>query len=160
MRKRKQLINWLFEKSQVIYTKWFKTNQPWGICKEDLLKYPNDSFGKYLGLFLQQNNFDLIPKVERHDCYHVITGYGITVEEEIAQQYLCYGNGKRSLYLFGVIILGTLILPEYLKFYLDSYKIGKKANTFHNLDFKGLLNISLVDLQFTIFSSMHLKSIK
>ena len=160
MKKRKQFISWLFEVSQHVYTKYFKKNEPWGIVKSDLLEYPKESFGKHLGTFLETNNFEMIPKVERHDAYHVITGYSTKVEDEIAQQYLCFGNGKRSIYLFGVIIIGTLILPDYLSFYLKSYKIGRKANIFHNLDFKKLLDTPFQDLQSFIFSKRLITNLK
>ena len=157
---RKKLIIWLFEKSQIIYTNYFKRNKPWGLTKSDLLKYPKNSFGKQLGKFLEKNDFDLIPKVERHDAYHVLTGFNTKVEDEIAQQYLCFGNGKCSPYLFGVIILGTIILPEYLNYYLKSYRIGKSANTFYNLDFKRLLNIPFKDLQSSIFTKSQIYNLK
>ena len=156
MKSRKKIIVWMFEKSQKVYTKYIKKNEPWNINKSDLLCLPDESFGKQLGEFLVDNDFDLIPKAERHDAYHVLTGYSTKVEDEIAQQYLCYGNGKRSIYLYGVITIGTLILPEYLGYYLKSYKIGKSANLFHHLDFKSLLKTPLLDLQSCIFSKSHI----
>ena len=158
MKKRKKIIIWLFEKSQKIYTKYIKKNEPWNINKSDLLHYPEESFGRHMGMFLVDNEFDLIPKAERHDAYHVLTGYDTKVEDEIAQQYLCYGNGKRSIYLYGVITIGTVILPDYMSYYIKSYKIGKNANHFYNLDFKNLLNIPLIDLQSCIFSKSHINN--
>ena len=160
MNKRKKLIAWLFEQSQIIYIKYIKKNKPWGLTKFDLLKYSTDSFGYQLGMFLDEHNFDLIPKVERHDAYHILTGFSTKVQDEIAQQYLCFANGKRSLYLFGVIILGTIILPDYLDYYIKSYKIGKAANMFYNLNFKGLLHIPFKDLQSSIFTTTQIHELK
>lgn len=157
---RKKLIEWLFEKSQKIYTNLFKKHEPWGIYKEELLTYPDDSFGKHLGLFLQKNNFELIAKVERHDAYHTLTGYGTNVEDEIALQCLCYGNGKRSIYLYGAVILGVIILPEYFKYYYDAYCIGKNANSFHHYDYKKLLKISIYKFRQTIFSTEQINNLK
>ena len=154
-KQRKQLIAWLFKVTQHIYTTYFKTNTPWNIKKEQLLEYSTSSFGYHLGLFLDSNGFELIPKVERHDAYHVMTGYNSNEEDEIALQYLCYGNGKRSIYLFGVITIGTIILPEYWKYYLKSYRIGKSANMFYNLDYKGLLNASISTLRASIFVNLY-----
>lgn len=154
-KQRKQLIAWLFKVTQHIYTTYFKTNTPWNIKKEQLLKLNTNTFGHHLGLFLDRNGFELIPKVERHDAYHVMTGYNSNEEDEIALQYLCYGNGKRSIYLFGVITIGTIILPEYWKYYLKSYRIGKRANTFYNLDYKGLLNTSVSTLRGSIFINLN-----
>lgn len=154
-KQRKQLIAWLFKVTQHIYTTYFKTNTPWNIKKEQLLEYNPSTFGYHLGLFLDSNGFELIPKVERHDAYHVITGYNSNEEDEIALQYLCYGNGKRSIYLFGVITIGTIILPEYWKYYLKSYRIGKSVNMFYNLDYKGLLNTSISTLRGSIFINLN-----
>lgn len=153
MKLRKKLIVWLFEQSQLVYTRYIKTNKPWGIGKVDLLPHPAGSFGRELGEFLASNGFELIPKVERHDAYHVITGFGSREEDEIALQYLCFGNGKRSLYLFGVIIVGTLLLPEYIRYYIRSFQLGKKAHPFHSLPFQKLLHTPLCELRAVLFTN-------
>ncbi|OUR99335.1 hypothetical protein A9Q86_12230 [Flavobacteriales bacterium 33_180_T64] len=149
---RKKLIEWLFKHSQRVYTNLFKKHNPWEIYKEELLAYPKVSFGRHLGEFLEKNNFELIAKVERHDAYHTLTGYGTKVEDEIALQCLCYGNGKRSLYLYGAVILGIIILPDYYQYYLRSYAIGKKANPFHHYDYKQLLKVNIQDFRQSIFT--------
>lgn len=149
---RKKLIEWLFEHSQNIYTKLFKNHVAWGISRKELLTYPTYSFGRHLGEFLNKHGFELIPKVERHDAYHTLTGYGTTVEDEIALQCLCFGNGKRSLYLYGAMIMGIIILPDYYKYYNRSYHIGKRSNPFHQLDYKQLLHINIDDFRDAIFS--------
>lgn len=154
---RKKLIESLFEKSQKVYTNMFKHHEAWGISREELLTYPKDSIGKHLGLFLDKNNFELIAKVERHDAYHTITGYGTNVEDEIALQCLCFGNGKRSMYLYGAIILGIIILPDYLSYYYQSYRIGKRANTFHHYDYKKLLKVNIHQFREVIFSKQPTK---
>lgn len=157
---RKQLINWLFEVSSKAYTRVYKNHEPWGITKNNLLSYSKNSLGYNLGLFLEKNNFELIPKVERHDCYHVLTGYSTKVEDEIALQYLSLGNGKRSPYLFGAVILGTIILPDYLPYYIKSFNIGRQANVFHSLNFKTLLKTNMDDFRQAIFSKKHIQTIK
>ena len=156
MNYRKKFILWLFEASQNIYTRYFKKKEPWNILRADLLKYPKNSIGKHLGEFLLENGFELIPKVERHDAYHLITGYGTHVEDEIALQYMCFGNGKRSKYLFAVVLIGTIVLPEYFKYYYKSYRIGKAANSFHHYDYKKLLYVNLYDFRKSVFSNEYL----
>lgn len=156
---RKKFIQWLFKYSQIFYIK-FKNKKPWNITVNELLQYPENSFGFELGTFLKINGFELLPKVERHDAYHLITGYGTNVEDEIALQYVCLGNGKKSPYLFGVLFLGTLIIPEFINYYLDSFRLGKKCNTFHHFDYKKLLNISLKDLRTIIFNKNQLLKIQ
>ncbi len=159
MNYRKQLISWLFDTSQKVYTNLFKNHQPWGISRADLLTYPDTSFGKHLGRFLDINGFELIPKVERHDCYHILTGYSTNVEDEIALQCLCFGNGKRSPYLLGAIILGTIILPDYLRYYYKSFNIGRNANSFHHYDYSKLLRVSIEEFRLAIFSKAYIQTI-
>ena len=151
-KQRKLFIEWLFKHSQRIYTSLYKSHNPWKVTKEELLQYPKASIGRHLGEFLHKNGFELIPKVERHDCYHIVCGYNTAVEDEIALQCLCFGNGKRSPYMYGAIILGVSILPDYLKYYYRSYRIGLKANPFHHYDFSKLLKVSLDDFRSVIFS--------
>lgn len=149
---RKQFIEWLFEHSQNIYTSIFKHHKPWGIDRQALLTYPEATFGRHLGEFLDAHNFELIAKVERHDAYHTLTGFGVSVEDEIALQCLCYGNGKRSIYLYGAVILGIMILPDYFTYYYRSYRIGKSANPFHQYDYQNLLHMNIDDFRAAIFS--------
>jgi len=155
---RKQLINWLFEITMVIYCK-FKKKTAWNITTEELLNMPTNCFGFHLGTFLNNRGFELIPKVERHDAYHLLTGYGTKVEDEIALQYACFGNGKRTPYLFGVIILGTLLLPDYLKYYMKGYRFGNGCNSFHHFDFKKVLPLDFELFRSTIFSELELKKL-
>ena len=156
---RKQLIEWGFEHSQRIYTKLFKKHKPWGIYRAELLTYPENTFGNHLGQFLKTNNFELIAKVERHDAYHTLTGYGTKVEDEIALQCLCFGNGKRSLYLYGAMILGIIILPDYTIYYYRSYRIGKTSNPFHHFDYKKLLKVDMDEFRSAIFGSSQIQNI-
>ena len=111
---RKRIITWLFHRAQYVYTNHLKRTEPWSVSKQELLSMHPHTLGHHLGQFLAENGFDLIPRAERHDAYHVVTGYSTDIQDEIAQQYLCLANGKRSPFLFGVITVGSLLLPEYL----------------------------------------------
>lgn len=156
---RKKFIYWLFEHSQRMYIK-FKRKKAWEITSKELLEYPKESFGYHLGRLLEKNEFELLPKVERHDCYHLLTGYGTKVEDEIALQYVCLGNGKKSPYLFGVLLIGTIILPEYFKYYLKSYQLGKKCNQFHHFQYQRLLHFSFQEIRETIFNKQQILQIQ
>ena len=78
------------------------------------------------------------------------------MEDEIALQCLCFGNGKRSPYLYGAIVLGISILPDYYKYYYKSFKTGKAANAFHHFDYKKLLTVPISDFRKAIFSKHEL----
>lgn len=133
------ILEKLYEWSVIPYQA-LKRNSGWKVGIEDLLQYPKNSLGFEMGDFLLRNNFDLQEKLESHDVFHVLTGTGISVPEEISMQFYLLGNGKRSAYLFSVIFLGTLFFPDYLKLFRNRYRRGKAALPFHQLDFQKLLN--------------------
>ena len=155
---REKLILWLFKHTQEAYLK-FKDKKSWNMKKKELLAFPEDSFGNELGVFLNKNNFELLPKAERHDAYHLLTGYGTKIEDEIALQYVCLGNGKRSLYLLGGILVGVFLFPEHFNYYIKSYKLGKHSNQFYHFDYKKLLKYPLQELREMIFNKEQLSII-
>ncbi|MFC0777645.1 hypothetical protein [Flavobacterium sp. HJSW_4] len=143
------LIEKLYECSKKPYQKYFKKNEPWNIDKSLLMDYPEESLGFGLGSFLYKNHFDIQEKLEDHDIIHVLTGTGISVYEEIGMQYYLFGNGKKSLYLFMVILTGTIFYPKRMSYFIQQYKKGKKAHTFHYLDFSKMLFMPIQTIQQT-----------
>ncbi|MFD2939229.1 hypothetical protein [Flavobacterium notoginsengisoli] len=146
---RDYLIEKLYECSKKPYQKYFKKNEPWEIDKTKLLSYPENSLGLGLGNFLSRNHFDIQEKLEDHDIIHVLTNTGVSVYEEIGMQYYLFGNGKRSLYLYMVILTGTIFYPKRLKYFIQQFKKGKSALPFHYLDFSKMLLIPVQSIQQT-----------
>lgn len=136
---RDYLIEKLYECSKKPYQKYFKKNEPWKIDKTKLMDYPEESLGYGLGSFLYLNHFDIQEKLEDHDIIHVLTCTGVSVYEEIGMQYYLFGNGKRSLYLYMVILSGTVFYPKRIPYFIREYKKGKNALPFHYLDFSKML---------------------
>ncbi|WP_298548227.1 Coq4 family protein [uncultured Aquimarina sp.] len=151
------LLEILYEWSKIPYQKWFKKEEPWDISVSQLLKYPTTSLGFHLGSFLLQHDFTPQPKLENHDVFHVLTKTGITVPEEISMQYYLLGNGKKSLYLYTVIFIGTLLYPDKFKMFRTSYTKGRSAYTFYQLDFKKLLDQPLDTIRTTFLISTSCK---
>ena len=156
---REKFIYWLFRNTQRIYVK-FKNQKAWEITSKELMNYPKDSLGFVLGNFLTKNSFELMPKIENHDVFHVLTGYGTKVQDEIALQYLCFGNGKNSLYSFGSLLVGILLFPDYLNYYIKSYRLGKNCNQFYHFNYKKLLNYSLSEIREIIFNKQQILNIQ
>lgn len=140
-------IEKLYEFSKKPYQKYFKRNDPWELNQKDLLEYPEETLGFHLGCFLLKYNFEIQPKLEDHDIIHVLTKTGISVQEEIGMQYYLYGNGKRSLYLFMVIVTGTIFYPTKLSYFLEQYHRGNQAFQFHYLNYSKMLLIPIKDIQ-------------
>lgn len=138
----------LYNKSQKIYTQLFKQHKrAWNISKEDFLNFPKGSLGHHLGVFYQEKDFDVVPKLENHDVFHLITESGTDIQDEVAMQYLLLGNGKVSLYQFAMIAIGTFLYPEHFNMYLKALSKGNAMQKFHDLDFETLLNIPLQEIK-------------
>lgn len=143
------LIEKLYEYTKIPYQKYFKKNEPWNIDKKQLFDFPEDSLGYGLGNFLHQHHFDIQEKLEDHDIIHVLTNTGISVYEEIGMQYYLLGNGKRSLYLFLVILTGTPFYPKRIQYFLEQYKKEKKRIRFIIWIF-----LKCFQCQFNLFSKL------
>ncbi|MFK7812525.1 MAG: Coq4 family protein [Maribacter sp.] len=133
------ILEKLYEWSLIPYQS-FKSDKAWDLGIEDLLQYSKNSLGYQMGYFLLRNNFDLQEKLESHDVFHVLTGTGTSVPEEISMQFYLLGNGKRSIYLLTVIFLGALLFPDYFKLFRSKYRQGKSALAFYQVDFYKLLD--------------------
>jgi len=147
------LLEIVYEWSKIPYQKWFKKDQPWNISITQLMKYPHNSLGFHLGSFLLQHDFTPQPKLENHDVFHVLTQTGITVPEEIAMQYYLLGNGKKSIYLLMVIMIGTLLYPDKFKVFRNAFIKGRNAYSFYQLDFRKLLDKPLDIIRTTFLIS-------
>jgi len=137
------IIEKLYKTVKVPYEFLFKNSKPWDIEIFDLINYPEESLGYHLGCFLLKYNFEIQPSLEEHDVYHVLTNTGILVTDEIDMQFYMLGNGKKTPFVFMVIATGLLFYPFKIKRYINSYKKGKRAHQFYDLDFLKMLPISL-----------------
>lgn len=97
---------------------------------------PVGTVGNEFARLLDENGLKPIPEHESHDLWHIITGYGMTSEEEICMQAFMYGNGSRSIFCV-LFILSGLLLPSCWKNFYIAYKRGKN-NT-------AVLGLSIMD---------------
>jgi len=111
----------------------------WAFSQQQLLSFEEDTLGRKLGEFYKKHGFTMIPKMENHDVHHLLTDCGTKFEEEIAMQFLLLGNGKMNAHLLAAIFLGSLILPEYFRIYMQAYRKGKRMRPFYHWDFEELL---------------------
>ena len=142
-------IEKMYEISKKPYQRFFKKGNAWDINVNQLIQLPSDSLGFHLGCFLLKYNFEIQPKLEDHDIIHVLTNTGISVVEEIGMQYYLLGNGKRSLYLWMVILSGTIFYPTRFSYFKQQYHRGKQAHEFYGLDFLNMLSVPLIHIQKT-----------
>lgn len=131
MRPRQRLLTALFALSHGSYARLAKRGQaPWAETPESLLARPAGSLGRALGEHLRDGGFALLPRLEDHDVFHVVLGIGTSAEEEVELQWVLAGNGKRSAYCLGVLLLGTLVFPELLPCFLAAWRRGAALQPF------------------------------
>ena len=110
---RHRLLTHLFGLSHAAYARLGKRHQaPWTLGTAELLAFPEGSLGHAVGRHLHAGGFELLPRLEDHDVFHVFTGIGASVVDEVALQWHLAGNGKRSAYCVGTAFLGTIVFPE------------------------------------------------
>lgn len=143
---RHHLLTWLFELTAAPYAALKRDRVPWDLTPVELQRFPAGSLGRALGEDLERKGFVLMPRLEVHDVCHLLTGVDIDVPGEIALQFLLFGNGKRSLYLFGVLFLGTLLFPEHLHTFLAARRRGQALAPFYDVDYRPLLARPLVEV--------------
>ena len=100
----------------------------------------------------KKNNKNLLPDTVLSQIKEEVTEFQNAFEDhevknEIAQQYFFYGNGKRSLYLFMVILTGTLWYPLEWGFFYQSFKRGEASMPFYDLPFESLLSTQVAEIR-------------
>lgn len=144
---------YLYNSSSKVYANIFKWNKkPWGISKADFMNYPIGSIGHNLGLFYKSKGFDVMPKLENHDVFHILTETGTEIQDEIAMQFLLLGNGKISLYLIAMLLIGGTLFPEHFGYYKRHFQKGRSLQSFHRLEFKEILHWQLTEIQVALYS--------
>lgn len=143
------LIEQFYKIAKIPYTHIFKNKHPWPLKISDLTAYPSTSLGYSLGNFLETNNFDLQPSLEDHDVFHVLTEIGSSVKNEIELQFYLFGNGKRSLFLLLVLLVGLVFYPFDCRSFFDYYKKGKAAHRFFDVPFLKILRLPIAQIRFT-----------
>ncbi len=139
----------LFELSSKMYA-LFKTGYLWTVTKTELLLYPSDSLGYHLGCFLLQNSFQLQPRCESHDVFHVITGYGTDTTSEIALQYWLWGNGKRSPFTLLAMFAGFVLYADAYRRFSVALHLGRQSVPISNYCHQEALSLPLSNIKLLI----------
>ncbi len=158
---RRKLLQWLVNHTAPIYMKLMKRNQKaWDYSIEDLRRFPSGSLGWSLAEFLENQNLELIPKAERHDVFHILTGYKTIPEEETMMQFWLLGNRKWTPYTIGTCIMGSILIPEHWADFMVAFKKGWIAPAIHDWDYQNLLWMPLSNIQAYIQAQPFLSYLK
>lgn len=137
---------------------------------ESFRTYPEGSLGREYYLHMQKNNLspDFFPEENinfpagyivmrlryAHDIWHVITGYGTSVEDEIALQAFNLAQSKAGI---PAILLGAGFLRamrvrphdifDYFELIYGAFQRGKRAKSFLAIKYEGLWNQPLAQIR-------------
>ncbi|HNF71143.1 MAG TPA: hypothetical protein PLP34_01950 [Chitinophagaceae bacterium] len=148
---RERLTVYLLHRAILAHSLFHKNRKPWGLQTRDLLCYPSNSLGRALGEFLLQEQLEPIPKLERHDVFHVLLDYDTGMRDEAGLYFFLFGNGKKSLFSIGTILFAAMMFPEHWFYMYRQYKRGQQAFPILKLKFKHFLRYEASDLKNLIF---------
>jgi ubiquinone biosynthesis protein Coq4 len=135
---RARLLRSLFDATHRLWAAT-KRAEPWNLTVPELLAFPAGTLGRTLGEHLHAEGFELIPCLEAHDVWHLVTHVGTDVPSEIELQFVLAGNGKRSLYLVGTLVIGMAVYPEQRRRFAAGWDRGRRSERFHDLDVREML---------------------
>jgi ubiquinone biosynthesis protein Coq4 len=149
---RERALLWLLGNVVEVHARVYSNREPWKLSTEDLARYLQGTLGRELHIFLKDEQLQPVPKIERHDAFHILFGFATTLNDEAAMQYFLVGNGKISPFGLATTIFTGLVMPDRWSDFSFHYKRGKAARSIANWDFKELLNENFEDLRSYIFN--------
>ena len=149
---RGKAVLWLLEKGVPIHAKLNAHRVAWNLSSDDFLKFTPGSLGNTLGQFYKSQQFEPIPKAERHDVFHVLFGFSTNVIDEAAMQFFLWGNGKPSFFTVGTCLITSVLFPNHFHEFKAAYQKGKQSTSIRDWSFKALLNEDLQILKNRVFT--------
>ncbi len=154
---RTRLFIFLYNISLPAYRIFIKRKRPkWKVSLGCLSKYPIDSLGYQYALFLERHGLQPMDNFENHDCFHVLLNFPTDIKGESAMQFCLMGNGKRSIYMYSMIIFSTIFFPENITHFIKAYRMGKSLNVFHHWDYEQLLCTPVAEIRSQIFKTQQI----
>ena len=151
---RERFVLWMLEQVAPIHYYLCPNRKPWNLSSFDLLKFPDGSLGKELGLFYKTHKFEPFPKGERHDVFHVLFNYTTNVADEAYLQFFLWGNGKVSLFTIGTCIVCIMLFPFQCTRYIEEFKRGKNYKNISGLNFESMLGQNMAVLRQNILKTI------
>ncbi|HEX8516186.1 MAG TPA: hypothetical protein VF868_08300 [Bacteroidia bacterium] len=114
---------------------------------EDLLRLADDTIGKELAVYLREKGLHLVPGYLKHDCKHIILGYGMDEAGEAAMQFYFLGNRHYSVPVVMTCMFCVLLMPENWRMFSYEFRKGRNAPAFPELDPSLAVTMKTADLR-------------
>ncbi len=120
--------------------------EPWDISMQSLSEFADGTLGQRFYDFFQSNNIKIEPRYEKHDMFHVISGYGVGVGNELRIVFFMLGNGKYSVFNLGAAPVALLLYPDKWVEFIKHYKRGKQFAYLDDYDYESMLSNNFEEL--------------
>lgn len=146
---RAKSLEFFTHKAAVPFVLGFRKAKRFDYLMEDLEQFPEGTLGKDLAIHLKKNNFSLLKNYERHDCKHIILGYEMDELGEASMQFYFLGARQYSFPVVITVMVCSVIMPDYWKYFYQEFKKGRKGLKMNGLDFNKLVHQKTIDLRNT-----------
>ena len=99
---------------------------------EELKRFPVETMGNDLPVFLEEKGLDLLPYYAKHDIKHILLGYDTTDDGEVCLQCFMLGNRHISFPVMATVMYGMVTMPEYWSLFRQAIKRGRNCSPIEN----------------------------
>jgi hypothetical protein len=132
--------------------KMYRSNTPFPYTAAQLRNLPPGTVGHDMITALDKDHHQLIPYYEKHDLKHIVFGYPMTEEGEVAMQFFMLGNGQASFPVVATVLMGLFTMPEYYPSLFKAFKRGRHVKSLAATDWFKLVECNTLLLQQTLFT--------
>ncbi len=114
---------------------------------EELKRFPVETMGNDLAVFLEEKGLDLLPYYAKHDIKHILLGYDTTDDGEVCLQCFMLGNRHTSFPVMATVMYGIVTMPGYWSLFWQAFKRGRNCKPIENWKWFEILGERTTDLK-------------
>ncbi|MBI3133390.1 MAG: hypothetical protein HYZ14_01835 [Bacteroidetes bacterium] len=141
-----KLVTWLTIKATDL-SDWLLRKRNWNHTAADYRRMPENSIGKKLIVYMDENNIPFKPNLVRHDLKHILLGYKMNMPDELRIHAFLIGNRSYNPMAIIYLLTCTLLVPEIIPTLRTDYKRGQKAVCLKQLNLENFVTDDLEKCQ-------------
>jgi hypothetical protein len=127
-----KLVTWLTVRATNL-SDWLLRKRNWNYTAADYRSMPENSMGKKLITYMDQNNIPFKPNLVRHDLKHVLLGYKMNMPDELRIHAFLIGNRCYNPMAMTYLAICVVIVPEIIPTLRKDFKRGKNSVCLRNI---------------------------